>query len=88
MGIISTTCPYGPMKSRDCLAFFGVEYQTYLIIIFVSLLIGFGIYLIYFKTKNIKFETKKYVIKSLLISLVIFILLLILTILVQNQIIY
>ena len=88
MNIISTSCPYGPMKSRECLAFFGVEYQTYLWIILISLLIGFGSYFIYSKIKKIEFETKKFVIKSLLISLVIFILLSVLNIWFQSQIIY
>jgi predicted PurR-regulated permease PerM len=88
MSIISTTCPTGPMKFRECLAFFGVEYQTYLWIIVISLLIGFGSYFIYSKIRKIKFETRNYVIKSLLASLIIFILLSFLTIWLESQKIY
>ena len=88
MSIISRTCPTGPMKSRECLAFFGVEYQTYLWIIVISLLIGFSSYFVYSKIRKIEFETRKFLIKSLLISLVLFILLSILRIWFQSQIIY
>ena len=88
MSIISTSCPYGPMKSRECLAFFGVEYQTYLWIIVISLFIGFGSYFIYSKMRKIEFETKNFLIKSLLISLIIFIIFSILNIWWQSQIIY
>ncbi len=88
MSIISTSCPYGPMKSRECLAFFGVEYQTYLWIIVISLLIGFGSYFIYSKIRKIEFETGNYVLKSLLVSLIVFILLSILSIWFKSQIIY
>ena len=88
MSIIITTCPTGPMKSGECLAFFGVEYQIYLGIIVISILISFFSYFIYSKIKKIKFETKKFITKSLLISLILFILLSILSIWFQSQIIY
>jgi len=76
------------MKSRECLAFFGVEYQTYLWIIVTSLLIGFGSYFIYSKIRKIEFETKNFLIKSLLISLIIFVILSFLNIWWQSQLIY
>ena len=88
MNIISTTCSTGPSKSRECLAFFGVEYQTYLWLIVISLLIGFSSYFIYSKIRKIEFETKNFLIKSLFISLIIFIIFSILNIWWQSQIIY
>ena len=88
MSIISKSCPYGPFKSRECLAFFGVEYQSYLWIILISLLISFALYFIYSKIRKTKFETNKFLTKSLIISLIIFILLSILRIWFQSKIIY
>jgi len=88
MNIISRICPTGPMKSKECLAFFRVEYQTYLWIIAISLIIGLGSYFIYLNIRKIEFEAKKYVTKSLLITIVIFILLSALSIWFQSQIIY
>lgn len=88
MGIISTTCPTGPLKSKECLAFFGVEYQAYLWIIAISLLIGFGLYFVYSKIKKIEFEVKSYITKSLIISLIVFVLLSILSIFFQSTIVY
>jgi len=76
------------MKSRECLAFFGVEYQTYLWMIAISLIIGFGSYLIYSKIKKIEFETKLFLIKSLLLSLILFLLFSVLSILFQRTMIY
>ncbi len=80
MSIIKTTCSTGPMKSRECLAFFGIEYQSYLWVLVISLLIGFGSYFIYARIRKIAFETKNFLIKSLLISLIIFIIFSILSI--------
>jgi len=88
MSIISTTCPTGPMKSRECLAFFGVEYQTYLGIILISLLIGFGSYFIYSRIRKIEFETKNFLIKSLIISIVIFIIFSVMSIWWRGQLVY
>ena len=88
MNVIDRYCPTGPMKSVECLAFFGVEYQTYLTLIIISLIIGFGSYFIYSKIRGIKLETKRFIIRSLIISLVVFILLTILTIWQQSQIVY
>ncbi len=88
MNFISKTCPTGPMKSRECLAFFGVEYRAYLSIIIVSLLVGFSFYFIYSQIKNNKFETKNYLIKSLFISLIIFIILSVIIVWREGQKIY
>jgi len=88
MSIIRTMCPTGPLKSKECLAFFGVEYQTYLWIIVISLLFGFGLYSLYSRIKKIELYTGKFVTKSLIISLILFILLSILSIWYQSQIIY
>ena len=74
MSIISTVCSAGPMKSRECLALFGVEYQIYLLMIPFSLLIGFIASLIYVKIRKIKSNKKSFILKSLIISLIIFIL--------------
>ncbi len=88
MSLFSTMCPAGPMKSKECLAFFGVEYQTYLWLIAVSLLVGFVSYFIYTRIRKIKFEAKDYITKSLLVSLTAFVLLSILSIWFQSRIVY
>jgi len=83
-----TSCPSGPGKSRPCLAFFGVEYQTVLWILLISLLIGFASYFVYSKIRKIKFEAKNYILKSLLISLVPFVIFLLFAIFIQGSRIY
>jgi len=87
MSIITRICPTGPMKSRECLAFFGVEYQTYLWLILFSLIIGFVSVYIYSKLRKMEYNQKSVLI-SFLISLIVFILLSILKIWNYSQRIY
>jgi hypothetical protein len=87
MEIITTICPAGPMKSRECLAFFGVEYQTYLILILISAILGFSLSFIYLKLRKQKIDAKFLTIGSL-ISLLFFIALSILNIWLVSKIIY
>lgn len=88
MRIISRLCPIGPAVDEKCFAIFDVKYQTYLWIMLISLIIGNISYFIYLKLKNRKFEAKKYLIRSLLVSLIIFIVLSILTIYLESRVIY
>ena len=55
MSILTRICPAGPMKQRECLAFFGVDYQTYLGIILPSLIIGFVSFYIYSKLRKVEY---------------------------------
>lgn len=76
MAIIQTQCwVQKPVDGyyKDCLAIFGIEYQSWLWMIFISLIIGFISYFVYSKIRRIKFETKNYILKSLLIALIILI---------------
>lgn len=81
-------CPTGPLKAVQCLAFFGVKYQNYLWIILISLLIGFSLYFFYLRIRAIELETKIFLIKGLLISLIFSLLLSVVVIWFQGQIIY
>ena len=86
MGIISRTCQSAPFTTNDCLAFFGVEYKFYLVMILISLITGFGSNFIYSKIRNI--GSKKFVLKSFITSLIIFIILSVLFIWAKSQVIY
>jgi hypothetical protein len=44
MGIIQTVCSTGPMKTRPCLALFGVEAQYYAGMAVIAFAAGFGGY--------------------------------------------
>ena len=72
MSIIQTKCwVQKPVSGyyRDCFAIFGIEYQAWLSLITISLIIGFGAYYIYSLVRKTKFEMKNFVIKSLFASL-------------------
>jgi len=73
---------------RDCFAIFGIEYQTWLSLIIISVIIGFGAYYLYSLIRKTEFEVKNFVIKSLLISFVTLVILLILRMSWLSQIIY
>ncbi len=88
MQIISTLCSSGPSKTRSCLAIFGVEYQTYLFSLLISLVIGFSLYFAYSKLRKEKIEMKNYLTKSLIISTVVFLIISLLNIYLQTRIIY
>lgn len=91
MKLIQTQCwVQKPVEGyyRDCFAILGVEYQTLLLIIFTSLIAGFGGYFIFSSIKGIKFKTKNFVLKSIILSVIVFIILLILRSLWQSRIIY
>ena len=75
MQIVTISCGSGPMKSKPCLAFFGVEYQTYIILLLLSLVIAAILSFAYIKIKKQNINLKIFVIKGLLTSVVIFILL-------------
>ena len=91
MAIIETKCwvqkPVGGYY-RDCFAIFGIEYQTWLSLIIISLVIGFSAYYFYSLIRKTKFEVKNFVIKSLLISIIALAVLLILRRWLLSQIIY
>jgi uncharacterized membrane protein len=87
MSIISTVCATGPMKSKSCFAIFGVEYQTYLWLFFISILIGFVLYSVsQIKDKNI--DARKFIFKSLKIVIIVFLILSVITIYLQSGAIY
>ncbi len=88
MRFIATRCPSGPGKTRACLAFFGVDYQIYLLALLISVVLGFLIYFISIKIRKKEFETTKFMIKSGAIALFIFILISIILIWGQSQAIY
>ena len=90
MGIIETQCwiqkPVGGYY-KDCLAIFGIEYQTWLALILSSLIIGFLVYYIYSLIKKTKSNTKKFILISLAISLITLIILLVIRAWTESQII-
>ena len=91
MAIIQTKCwVQKPVDGyyKDCFAIFGIEYQTGLSLIIISLIVGFGAYYIYSLIRKTKFEVKNFIIKSLLIFLVALVVFLILRMWWLSQIIY
>ena len=91
MAIIQTKCwVQKPVDGyyKDCFAIFGIEYQTGLSLIIISLIVGFGAYYIYSLIRKTKFEVRNFVIKSLLVSLLALVISLILKMWWMSNIIY
>ena len=91
MVIIQTKCwVQKPVDGyyRDCFAGLGIEYQTGLSLIIISLIVGFGAYYIYSLIRKTKFEVRNFVIKSLLVSLLALVISLILKMWWMSNIIY
>ena len=88
MAVIQTKCwVQKPVDGyyRDCFAGLGIEYQTWLSLIIISLIIGFGAYYIYSLVHKTKFEVKNFVIKSLLVSLVVLVILFLVILLILQK---
>jgi len=79
MGIISIICKFGPFKTESCSNILGLDYWYYLIIIPVSLIISFLSYFIYLKTKNIELQIKNFILRTFIISAILFVIILIIT---------
>ncbi|MFH0936599.1 MAG: hypothetical protein V1815_02895 [Candidatus Woesearchaeota archaeon] len=95
MPIIQTKCwVQKPVDGyyKDCFAIFGIEFQDLIGMVLASLIVGFFfsliIYKLYCKIKDIKFKTRVYLILSLIISLIIFVVFNILRIIWESNIIY
>ena len=91
MAIIQTKCwVQKPVDGyfKNCFAIFGMEYQTWLIFILISLVAGFFGYYVFSLIRGTNFEVKNFVIKSLFVSLVILIVLLVFRIWWFSNIIY
>ena len=79
MSIIETKCwVQKPVDGyfKSCFKILGFNYDTWIVYIIISLLIGFLSYYIYLKIKKKKIETKDYIFKSSIISFILLIMLL------------
>ena len=88
MSIISYLCPTGPLKYEECIAIFGTKIAGYLPILIISIILGFLSYFIIMKIKKKEFNTLKYIIYSLIISLILFIILSAIIIYLSYQVVY
>ena len=76
------------MKSKDCIALWGVEYQTYLLALLVSLIIGFALTALVLAVRKQPVWSGKLVKVGIIVSVIIFIVLSILLIYWQSTAIY
>jgi len=88
MSIITTQCPTGPLKYEECIAIFGTKITGYIPILFISIILGFLLCFIILKLRKKEFNTKKYIIFSLIVSLIIFIVLSAIVIHLNYQVVY
>jgi H+/Cl- antiporter ClcA len=89
MSIIQTVCATGPMKSKPCLAIFGVEYQYFLWVLLFSLIFGLvSAFIFYSNIREKKFNTRDYLEKSLVMAMIIFVLISLIIIILQRMVVY
>ncbi|MFH1400392.1 MAG: hypothetical protein ABIH41_02635 [Nanoarchaeota archaeon] len=72
MALVQTQCwVQKPINGyyRECLAILGIEYQTWLSLILISLIVGFGGYFVYARIRKKKQQVKGFVLWALLVSL-------------------
>jgi len=85
MKIINFQCPLSQTKSLSCFSFLGLDYKSYILIIALSIIIGFSANYIYSLTEKKKTNTKKFLKKSSIISLIVFIILTLISFLIRTS---
>ena len=88
MSIITNQCPTGPLKYEECIAIFGTKIAGYLPIFIISAILGFLSCFIILKIKKREFNTLRYIIYSLIVSVIIFIILSAVIIYFSYQVVY
>ncbi len=76
------------MKSRDCIAFWGVEYQNYLWVLLISLVMGFILTAVILAARKQQVWGKRLFTYGIVVSIIIFIALSLLLIYWQSTAIY